>query len=216
VSSRTRARKRPALFRPTSIEADLSKSAHVRALVKHAEQTTSLGRIEPVTNTRLQDAPRYQWVVLSNTTLGSFIASVNSNIIVIALAAIFAGIGVEPLAPGETNYFLWMLLGFLLVTSTLLVTFGRLSDMFGRVRLYNVGFAIFTLGSILLYLVPATGTSGNAAALELVMLRLVQGLEPGFLLPTALRLSRTHSPSSSAAWQWASTRCGVSREASLV
>jgi hypothetical protein len=62
-----------------------------------------LRRIEPVTNATLQHAPRYRWAALSNTTLGSFIASVNSNIIVIALAAILAGIGVEPLAPGETN-----------------------------------------------------------------------------------------------------------------
>lgn len=135
------------MFRPLAVEADLSKSADVRALVKQAEQTKSLHRIEPVTNATLQDAPRYRWVVLSNTTLGSFIASVNSNIIVIAMAAIFAGIGVQPLAPGETNYFLWMLLGYLLVTSSLLVTFGRLSDMFGRVRLYNAGFAIFTSGA---------------------------------------------------------------------
>src|SRR5258707_15873000 len=85
MSSRSRERKRSALFRPTAVEADLSKSADVGALVQQAEQTKSLRRIEPVTNATLQDAPRYRWVALSNTTLGSFIASVSSNIIVIAL-----------------------------------------------------------------------------------------------------------------------------------
>ena len=101
MSSRSRERKRSGLFRPTAVEADLSKSADVGALLKQAEQTKSLRRIEPVTNATLQDAPRYRWVALSNTTLGSFIASVNSNIIVIALAAIFAGVGVQPLGPGR-------------------------------------------------------------------------------------------------------------------
>ena len=93
-----------------------------------------------------QADPNYKWITLSNTTLGTFTAFVNSNIVVIALAPIFAGIGIQPLGSGETNYFLWMLLGYMVVTATLLVTFGRLSDMFGRVRLYNLGLATFTLG----------------------------------------------------------------------
>src|SRR5258708_18500594 len=120
----------------------------------------------------------YKWVVLSNTTLGMLMATINSSILLISLPAIFSGIGINPLAPGETNYFLWLLQGYLVVTATLLVTFGRISDMFGRVRLYNLGFAVFTLGSILLFVTPG---SGNTAALELIIFRLVQAVGAGFL-----------------------------------
>jgi EmrB/QacA subfamily drug resistance transporter len=122
--------------------------------------------------------PRYKWVALSNTTLGILMATINANIVLIALPAIFNGIGVDPLAPGETNYLLWMLLGYMVVTATLLVTFGRISDMLGRVRLYNLGFAIFTVASILLFLTPGTG---NTAALELIIFRMIQAVGGSFL-----------------------------------
>src|SRR5579875_3472247 len=122
--------------------------------------------------------PEYKWIALSNTTLGVLMATINSSIVLISLPAIFNGIGINPLAPGETNYFLWLLLGYMVVTATLLVTLGRISDMFGRVRMYNLGFAIFTLGSILLFLTPG---KGNAAALELIIFRLIQGVGGGFL-----------------------------------
>jgi EmrB/QacA subfamily drug resistance transporter len=124
------------------------------------------------------DAPRYKWIALSNTTLGVLMATINSSILLISLPAIFTGIGINPLAPSETNYFLWLLLGYLVVTATLLVTLGRISDIFGRVRLYNLGFAIFTVGSILLYVTPG---SGDAAALQMIIYRLVQGVGAGFL-----------------------------------
>ncbi len=120
----------------------------------------------------------YKWIALSNTTLGVLMATINSSIILIAMPAIFTGIGINPLAPGETNYFLWLLLGYMVVTATLLVTFGRISDIFGRVKLYNLGFAIFTVGSILLFLTPGRG---NAGALEMIIFRLVQGVGAGFL-----------------------------------
>src|SRR5258706_13151408 len=100
-------------------------------------------------------------------------ASIDASIVLISLPAIFNGIGVNPLAPGETNYFLWLLLGYLVVTATLLVTFGRISDMFGRVRFYNLGFAIFTVGSLLLFFAPGTG---NTLAVELIMFRLLQAV----------------------------------------
>jgi MFS family permease len=123
--------------------------------------------------------PHYKWVALTNTTLGVLMATIDSSIVLISLPVIFKGIHIDPLASGETGYFLWMLLGYMLVTATLLVTFGRISDMFGRVRFYNLGFLIFTLGSILLWLTPGTG---NAGALELILFRLVQGIGGGFLL----------------------------------
>ena len=92
----------------------------------------------------------YKWIVLSNTTIGMLLATINSSILLIALPDIFRGIHINPLAPGNTNYLLWMILSFLVVTAVLVVSLGRLGDMFGRVRTYNLGFAVFTLFSILL------------------------------------------------------------------
>ena len=106
-------------------------------------------------------------------------ATIDASIVLIAFPAIFKGIGINPLAPGESSYFLWLLLGYMVVTATLLVTFGRISDMFGRVRLYNLGFLIFAIGSTLLALTPGTGNTG---ALELIIFRLIQGIGSGFLL----------------------------------
>ncbi|TMD86017.1 MAG: MFS transporter, partial [Chloroflexi bacterium] len=119
------------------------------------------------------------WVALTNTTMGSLMATIDASIVLIAFPAIFKGIGINPLAPGEASYFLWLLLGYMVVTATLLVTFGRISDMFGRVRLYNLGFLIFAVGSTLLFLTPSTGNTG---ALELIIFRLIQGIGSGFLL----------------------------------
>lgn len=122
--------------------------------------------------------PAYKWIALSNTTLGVLMAALNSSIILISLPAIFRGIKIDPLAPGEISYLLWILLGYMVVTAVFLVTFGRISDMYGRVRLYNAGFAVFTLGSLLLFLTPGTG---NGAALDLILFRLVQGVGGAFL-----------------------------------
>lgn len=123
--------------------------------------------------------PHYKWVALSNTTLGILMATINASIVLISLPAIFKGIGIDPLGAGETNYLLWILLGYMVVTATLVVSLGRISDMFGRVRLYNVGFAIFTLGSVLLFLTPG---SGNAAAIEMIAFRIVQAIGGSFLM----------------------------------
>jgi MFS family permease len=120
----------------------------------------------------------YKWIALSNTTLGTLMAALNTSIILIALPAIFRGIQIDPLAPGESPYLLWSLLGYLVVTATLLVTCGRISDIFGRIRLYNAGFAVFTVGSILLFLIQG---SGNTAGLQLVLFRLIQGVGGAFL-----------------------------------
>mgnify|MGYP000253494851 CR=1 FL=1 len=85
------------------------------------------------------DHPRYKWVALSNTTLGTLLAAVNASIVLISLPAIFRGIDLNPLSPGNISYLLWMLMGYLVATAVLVVPFGRLGDMFGRVRIYNVG-----------------------------------------------------------------------------
>jgi EmrB/QacA subfamily drug resistance transporter len=122
--------------------------------------------------------PRYKWIALSNTTLGVLMATINSNIVLIALPSIFNGIGINPLDPGKTNYLLWMLLGYMVVMATLLVTFGRISDIYGRVKLYNLGFAIFTAASILLFFAPG---KGDIAALEMIFLRMIQAVGGSFL-----------------------------------
>src|SRR2546425_3958335 len=107
-----------------------------------------------------REHPRYKWVALSNTTLGMLLATVNSSIVIISLPAIFNGIHLDPLAPGNVSYLLWMLMGFLLVSAVLVVALGRLGDMYGRVKLYNLGFVIFTLASIALSVDPFHAAGG--------------------------------------------------------
>jgi MFS family permease len=118
----------------------------------------------------------YKWIALSNTTIAMFMAAVNGSIILISLPAIFKGINIDPLT--SFQYLLWILMGYGIVTATLLLSFGRLSDIYGRVRLYNVGFAIFTAGSVLLFLTPGTGDAG---AIELIVFRLVQAIGAAFI-----------------------------------
>jgi MFS family permease len=115
----------------------------------------------------------YKWVALSNTTLGTLLAMINSSILLIALPDIFRGIGIDPLQPGNTSYLLWLLLGFLVVLAVLLVSLGRLGDMYGRVRMFNLGFAVFTFFSILL---SVTWLHGGAGALWLILMRVGQGV----------------------------------------
>jgi MFS family permease len=122
--------------------------------------------------------PHYKWIALSNTTLGVLMATINQSIVLIALPDIFRGIKLNPLAPGNTGYLLWMLMGFLVVSAVLVVAFGRLGDMFGRVRMYNLGFAIFTFASILL---AVSWMHGTQAALWLIGWRIVQGIGGAFL-----------------------------------
>src|ERR1700677_5040933 len=93
---------------------------------------------------------RYKWIALSNATLAVLLATLDGSITIIAMPSIFRGIHLDPLAPANSFYLLWMILGFLVVTSVLVVSLGRLGDMFGRVRMYNAGFVIYTVASLLL------------------------------------------------------------------
>jgi MFS family permease len=122
--------------------------------------------------------PNYKWIALSNTTLGVLMATINQSIVLIALPAVFKGIGLNPLGPGNTSYLLWMFMGFMVVTAVLVVSFGRLGDMFGRVRMYNIGFAVFTIASIFL---TVTWMHGVAGALWLIIWRVIQGIGGAFL-----------------------------------
>ncbi|HVI36267.1 MAG TPA: MFS transporter [Gaiellales bacterium] len=125
-----------------------------------------------------KDHPRYKCVALSNTTLGTLMATINGSIVIISLPAIFRGIGIDPLQEGNVGFLLWMIMGFLLASAVLVVTFGRLGDMFGRVRIYSLGFVVFTVGSLALGLVP---TSGSGGALWLIVWRIVQGVGSAML-----------------------------------
>ncbi|GAB4055110.1 MFS transporter [Catellatospora paridis] len=121
----------------------------------------------------------YKWSVLSNTTLGMLLATVNASILIISLPAIFNGIHLDPLAPGNVSYLLWLLMGYLLVTAVLVVSLGRLGDIYGRVRIYRAGFVVFAAASVALALTPTGGTAG---ALWLIGWRLVQGVGGAMLM----------------------------------
>src|SRR3984885_3354126 len=118
-------------------------------------------------------ADRYKWIALSYIKLGILMGTINHPILLISLPDIFRGIKLQPLAPGNTSYFLWILMGFLLVTAVLVVSFGRVGDMYGRVRMYNLGFAVFTTFSILLSVTFLTGSGG---ALWIIVMRVFQGV----------------------------------------
>jgi EmrB/QacA subfamily drug resistance transporter len=123
----------------------------------------------------------HKWMVLSNTTLGMLAATINGSIVLISLPAIFRGIGIRPLDPANTNILLWTIMGYMVVTSVLVVTFGKLGDMFGRAKVYNLGFLIFTLASIALSFMP----TGDGAAWFLVGMRVVQGIGGAMLTATS-------------------------------
>jgi MFS family permease len=122
---------------------------------------------------------RYKWVALFNTTLGVLMATIDTSIVLIALPDIFKGIHLDPLVPGNSFFLLWLILSYLVVSSVLVVSLGRLGDMFGRVRMYNLGFVIYTVASLLLTI---TWMSGRAGGLWLVIMRVVQGTGAAFLV----------------------------------
>ncbi len=124
-------------------------------------------------------ADRYRWIALSNTTLSMTMATIDGSIVIVAMPAIFRGIHLNPLDPANISYLLWMIIGYLLVQSVLVVTLGRLGDMYGRVKIYNLGFVVFTLASIALSLDPLTGTHG---AMWLIGWRFVQAFGGAMLM----------------------------------
>ncbi|MDX6520490.1 MAG: hypothetical protein QOF08_1095 [Gaiellales bacterium] len=121
---------------------------------------------------------RYKWIALSNTTIGILMATINSSIVLIALPDIFRGIKLDPLRPENSSYLLWMIMGFLVATAVLVVSFGRVGDIYGRVRMFTLGFAIFTVFSLLL---SVTWMTGSSAALWLIVMRVGQGVGGAFL-----------------------------------
>ncbi|MCW2854640.1 MAG: major facilitator superfamily transporter [Marmoricola sp.] len=134
--------------------------------------TDSAAPVQPLSRLD-KDHPHYRWIALSNTTLGISMATINSSIVIISLPAIFRGIKLDPLQPGNVSYLLWIIMGFLVVSAVLVVTLGRLGDMFGRVKMYNLGFAVFSLFSVLLSVDPF---QGGAGAWWLILMRVGQGV----------------------------------------
>ena len=123
-------------------------------------------------------SPHYKWIALSNTTLGILMATINSSIVLIALPDIFRGIHLNPLGAGNSSYLLWMIMGFLVATAVLVVSFGRVGDIYGRVRMFTLGFAIFTVFSVLL---SVTWMHGGAGAMWMIIMRIGQGVGGAFL-----------------------------------
>jgi MFS family permease len=131
---------------------------------------------------KLSTADRYKWIALSNTTLAVLLATLDASITLIAMPDIFRGIHLDPLVPANSLYLLWMILGYLVVSSVLIVSLGRLGDIYGRVRIYNLGFVIYTVASLLLAVDWMTGRSG---ATYLIVFRIVQGVGGACLLANA-------------------------------
>jgi MFS family permease len=126
--------------------------------------------------------PRYKWMALANTTIGVMLATIDSSIMLIAMPQIFRGIHLDPLQPANSFYLLWMILSYLMVSSVLVVSFGRLGDMFGRVKMYTLGYIIYTLSSLVLTVEPL---SGQAGAIWLIIGRVVQAVGAAFLTGNA-------------------------------
>lgn len=139
-----------------------------------------------------RDHPHYKWVALSNTTLGVLLATINSSIVLISLPAIFRGIGLNPLAAGNVSYLLWMLMGYLLASAVLVVLFGRLGDMYGRVRIYNMGFVVFTVAAVVLSFDPFDYGGG---AVWLIAWRVVQGVGGAMLMANSSAILTDAFPS---------------------
>jgi MFS family permease len=125
---------------------------------------------------------RYKWIALSNTTLAVLLATLDASITLIAMPDIFRGIHLDPLVPANSAYLLWMILGYLVVSSVLIVSLGRLGDIFGRVKIYNLGFVIYTVASLLL---AVDWMTGRAGATYLIVFRIVQGVGGACLLANA-------------------------------
>src|SRR6476660_6599677 len=139
-------------------------------------------RAEVQNGNRSAHDDRYKWIALSNTTLGVLLATLDASITLIAMPDIFRGIKLDPLVPSNSFYLLWMILGYLVVSSVLIVSLGRMGDMYGRVRIYNLGFVIYTVASLLLTIDWMTGRDG---ATYLIVFRIVQGLGGACLLANA-------------------------------
>ena len=135
----------------------------------------------------------HKWAVLFLTTLGVVMVTINQSILLISLPDMFRGIRLNPLTPSNVSYFLWVLMGFLLVTAVLVVSLGRVGDIYGRARMFNLGFALFTFFSVLL---SATFLTGTAGALWIIVMRVFQGVGGAFLFANSTAILTDNFPAS--------------------
>jgi MFS family permease len=154
--------------------------------------TGARGGVGPVLGGPGPADDRYKWMALATVTLGTLMVFINQSIVLISLPAIFRGIGLDPLTPANTGYMLWMLMGFMVTLAVLVVSLGRVGDMFGRVRMYNLGFAVFTVFSILL---SVTWFSGPGAAMWLIAMRIGQGVGGAMLFANSSAIITDAFPS---------------------
>ena len=155
---------------------------------------------------RSLDPDRYKWMALSNAMLAVLLATLEASITIIAMPDIFRGIHLDPLVPANSFHLLWMILGYLVVTSVLIVSLGRLGDMVGRVKIYNLGFVIYTVASLLLAIDWLHGRAGYLS----IVFRIVQGVGGACLLANAAAIITDASRRASAAWRWGSTTSSAS------
>ena len=134
---------------------------------------------------------RYAWIALANTTAAIFMAALDGSVVIIALPAIFRGINLDPLSAGNISYLLWMIMGYRLVQAVLVVNLGKLGDMFGRVKMYNAGFVVFTIASILLSFDPYQGAHG---ALWLIGWRFLQAIGGSMLMANSAAICPVRAP----------------------
>jgi MFS family permease len=166
-----------------------------RLLLEELEEAVPAPKTRAAASTppaRPDVGPGYKWIALSNTTLGVLMVTINSSIMLIALPDIFRGIGINPLQPGNTTLLLWLLMGFMVVTAVLVVSFGRLGDMFGRVRMFNLGFALFAVFSVLL---SVSWMHGQAAGWYLIIMRIFQGVGGAMLFANSSAILTDAFPS---------------------
>src|SRR5271154_6476794 len=152
------------------------QTAQFACIISAVSSATVIPAPSPVAAGR---SPKYKWIAPSNVTLGVLLATLDASITLIAMPAIFRGIHLDPLNPANSFYLLWMILGFLVVTSVTVTSLGRLGDIYGRVRIYNLGFGVFTFFSLLL---SVTWFSGHSAAIWLIVMRIFQGLGAAMLM----------------------------------
>ncbi|HET7339329.1 MAG TPA: MFS transporter [Candidatus Dormibacteraeota bacterium] len=152
------------------------------------KQAASAPAVTPIPRPRVA----YKWIALSNTTIGMLIATVNATSLLIAMPVIFRGIHINPLDPANFSYLLWLLMGYMVVSAVLVVTAGRLGDMYGRTKIYNIGFAIFTVAGIGLSLVWSQGSAG---AIELIVLRMVQAVGGAMVMASGAAILTDAFPS---------------------
>ena len=134
----------------------------------------------------------YKWWVLSTTSLGMLLATINSGTLIIALPDLERALGTTLLQ------LVWVILAYMIASTVLVLTAGRLSDLFGRKKAFVGGFLLFTAASL--------GAGFSADGTQLILWRILQGIGGAFIFANGRHSSPTPSPASSSAWRWAPTR----------